>query len=107
MSTLTSLKKYWYWVALVVLSVLIASAAFVAPSKISQIELEREALVAANRLKAQMLNEPDALFYSSPARRPRRHSPKFSTSRATVTACCATSFTTATANWPSPAAWRD
>ena len=64
MSTLTSLKKYWYWVALVVLSVLIASAAFVAPSKISQIELEREALVAANRLKARMLNEPDALFYS-------------------------------------------
>ena len=40
MSTLTSLKKYWYWVALVVLSALIASAAFVAPSKISRIELE-------------------------------------------------------------------
>jgi len=64
MSTLTSLKKYWYWVALVVLSALIASAAFVAPSKISRIELEREALVAAGRLKAQMLKEPDALFYS-------------------------------------------
>ena len=64
MTTLTSLKKYWYWAALVVLSALIASAAFVAPSKISRIELEREALVAANRLKAQMLQEPDALFYS-------------------------------------------
>ena len=42
MTTLTSLKKYWYWAALVVLSALIASAAFVAPSRISQIELERE-----------------------------------------------------------------
>jgi diguanylate cyclase (GGDEF)-like protein len=64
MSTLTSLKKYWYWVALVVLSALIASAAFVAPSRISRIELEREALVAASRLKAHMLKEPDALYYS-------------------------------------------
>ncbi|MGH6832877.1 MAG: hypothetical protein ACRECM_07645, partial [Methyloceanibacter sp.] len=64
MSNLTSLKKYWYWVALVVLSALIASAAFVAPGKVSQIELEREAFVAANRLKAQMLKEPDTLFYS-------------------------------------------
>jgi hypothetical protein len=107
MSTLTSLKKYWYWVALVVLSALIASAAFVAPSRISQIELEREALVAANRLKARMLNEPDALFYSLASPSPTPPFAKFSTSRATVTACCATSFTTATANWPSPAAWRD
>ena len=47
MSALVALKKYWYWAVLVVLSALIAAAAFVAPSKISQIELEREALVAA------------------------------------------------------------
>ena len=65
MSALASHKKYWYWVVLVVLSALIAAAAFVAPGKISQVELKREALVAADRLKAQMLKEPDALFYAS------------------------------------------
>ncbi len=64
MSALASHKKYWYWVVLVALSALIAAAAFVAPGKISQIELKREALVAADRLKAQMLKEPDALFYA-------------------------------------------
>jgi len=64
MSTLVALKKYWHWAVLVVLSALIAAAAFVAPSKISRIELEREALVAAHRLKIQMLKEPDALFYA-------------------------------------------
>ncbi len=64
MSALVVLKKYWYWVVLAALSALVATAAFVAPGKISHIELEREALVAANRLKAQMLKEPDALFYA-------------------------------------------
>ena len=73
MSGLASLKKYWYWVVLVVLSALIATAAVVAPGKISQIELEREALIAADRLKAQMLKEPDTLFYalSSPSATPQ------------------------------------
>jgi hypothetical protein len=56
-----------------VLSALIATAAFLAPSKISQFELEREALVAATRIKAQMLKEPDALFYAltSPSQTPQ------------------------------------
>ena len=73
MSALASHKKYWYWVVLVALSALIAAAAFVAPGKISQFELEREALIAADRLKAQMLNEPDALFYAlaSPSATPQ------------------------------------
>ncbi len=73
MSALASHKKYWYWVVLVALSALIAAAAFVAPGKISQIELKREALVAADRLKAQMLKEPDALFYAlaSPSATPQ------------------------------------
>jgi hypothetical protein len=45
---------------LVVLSALVVAAAFIAPGKISQIELKREALIAADRLKAQMMKEPDA-----------------------------------------------
>ena len=51
------------------LSALIATAALVAPGKISRYELEREAFTAAQRLRVQMLNEPDTLFYalSSPS----------------------------------------
>ena len=64
MSALASQKKYWYWAFLVVLSALVVAAAFIAPGKISQIELKREALIAADRLKAQMMKEPDALFYA-------------------------------------------
>ena len=69
MSGLASLKKHWYWVGLVVLSALIATAALVAPGKISRYELEREAFTAAQRLRVQMLNEPDTLFHalSSPS----------------------------------------
>ena len=48
MSALVSLKKHWHWAGLVVLSALIAAAAFVAPGKISRIELEREATTAAS-----------------------------------------------------------
>ena len=74
MPALASVKKHFYWVGLTVLGALIAAAAFVAPSKISQIELEREAQVAASRIKAQMLREPDAVVYAltSPS-----HTPQF------------------------------
>jgi diguanylate cyclase (GGDEF)-like protein len=73
MSALASHNKYWYWVVLAALSALIAAAAFVAPGRITQFELKREALTAADRLKAQMLNEPDALFYAlaSPSATPQ------------------------------------
>jgi len=64
MSGLVSLKKHWLWAGLVVLSALIAVAALVAPGKISRYELDREAQTAAARLKVQMLNEPDTLFYA-------------------------------------------
>jgi diguanylate cyclase (GGDEF)-like protein len=64
MSGLVSLKKHWLWAGLVVLSALIAAAALVAPGKISRYELDREAQTAASRLKVQMLNEPDTLFYA-------------------------------------------
>ncbi len=69
MSGLAALKKHWYWAGLVVLSALIATAALVAPGTISRYELEREAFTAAQRLRVQMLNEPDTLFYalSSPS----------------------------------------
>lgn len=64
MTAWTSAKKYSYWVGLAFLSALIAATAVLAPSKISQMELELEAVSAANRIKAQMLKEPDALFYA-------------------------------------------
>jgi diguanylate cyclase (GGDEF)-like protein len=73
MSALASHKKYWYWVVLAVLTALIVAAAFVAPGRITQFELKREALTAADRLKEQMLKEPDALFYAlaSPSATPQ------------------------------------
>lgn len=73
MSGLAAIKKHWYWAGLVALSALIATVALVAPGKITRIELEREALVAANRLRAQMLNDPDTLFYAlaSPSSTPQ------------------------------------
>jgi hypothetical protein len=42
MSALASLKKNLHWAGLVLLSALIAATAFVAPSRISRLELERE-----------------------------------------------------------------
>jgi diguanylate cyclase (GGDEF)-like protein len=73
MSALASHKKYWYWVVLAVLGALIVTAAFVAPGRITQFELKREAFTAADRLKEQMLKEPDALFYAlaSPSATPQ------------------------------------
>ena len=43
MSVSALIKKYWLWAGLVLLCALIAYAAFVAPSRIGQLELEREA----------------------------------------------------------------
>jgi hypothetical protein len=48
---LASIKKHAYWVGLAVLGALITAAAFVAPGRISQMELEREALIAAIRCR--------------------------------------------------------
>jgi hypothetical protein len=68
-----SLNKYWYWALLLAMGAVIAAAALVAPGKISRLELEREASVAAARLKTKMLQEPDALFHAlgRPSSRPR------------------------------------
>ena len=62
MTGFASLKEQWHWAGLALLAALIATAAFIAPDKISHIELEREAGVAAARLKAQFMKEPDALI---------------------------------------------
>jgi diguanylate cyclase (GGDEF)-like protein len=51
-------------VGLAVLGALIVAAALFAPGRISRLELEREAFVAASRIKAQMLKEPDTLYYA-------------------------------------------
>ena len=73
MTALASLKKQWHWAGLALLATLIAGAALFVPGRISQIELEREALVAATRLKAQVMKEPDALIdaLSGPALTPQ------------------------------------
>jgi diguanylate cyclase (GGDEF)-like protein len=47
---------------LALLCALIAVAAVLAPGKISSLELRREAMMAAERIRAQMLKEPDAVF---------------------------------------------
>jgi diguanylate cyclase (GGDEF)-like protein len=53
-----SLKTYWHWVGLALLSALIAMTAFIAPSRVSHLELEREAVVAENRIRAEILEDP-------------------------------------------------
>ena len=62
MAIFESLKKQWHWVGLALLCALIAVTAFLAPGKIGNLELRREAVTAAERIRAQMLKEPDAVF---------------------------------------------
>jgi diguanylate cyclase (GGDEF)-like protein len=58
----TSLNKYWHWLALALLSAVIAATALIAPSRVSQLELQREALVAQDRIRGQLLEEPDIVL---------------------------------------------
>ena len=62
MTLKTSLKKYWHWVGLALLSVLIALTALIAPGRVSHLELEREAVVAQNRIRAQILEDPQIVL---------------------------------------------
>jgi diguanylate cyclase (GGDEF)-like protein len=62
MASSETLKKQWHWVGLALLCALIAVTAFLALGKISNLELRREAVTAAERIRAQMLKEPDAVF---------------------------------------------
>jgi diguanylate cyclase (GGDEF)-like protein len=62
MAAFESHKKHWHWTGLALLCALIAVTAFFAPSRVSMLELRREAVTAADRIRAQMLKEPDAVF---------------------------------------------
>jgi hypothetical protein len=61
MSVSALIKKYWLWAGLVLLCAMIAYAAFVAPSRIGQLELEREARTASARIGAGLKGEPSTL----------------------------------------------
>jgi diguanylate cyclase (GGDEF)-like protein len=73
MLALAWLKRYGPWAGLILLSALIGAVAFIAPSRVSTMELEREAAVAADRLRDQILKEPDYLLdaLSQPGLRPQ------------------------------------
>jgi diguanylate cyclase (GGDEF)-like protein len=62
MSGLETLNKYWHWAALAVLGALIAATALVVPGRVSLLELEREALVAEERIRAQVVEEPNIVI---------------------------------------------
>ncbi len=62
MTGLALLKRNWLWVGVAVLCALISFAAFVAPSKIGEMELEHEARVASDRIGAKLRGEPGALI---------------------------------------------
>jgi diguanylate cyclase (GGDEF)-like protein len=62
MATFESVKRQWHWTGLALLCALIAVTALLAPSRVSMLELRREAVTAADRIRAQMLKEPDAAF---------------------------------------------
>jgi diguanylate cyclase (GGDEF)-like protein len=62
MSISALVRKYWLWAGVVLLCALISYAAFVAPSKIGQLELEREAHVASERIRAGLTGEPSTLI---------------------------------------------
>jgi diguanylate cyclase (GGDEF)-like protein len=58
------LKTHWHWVGLALLSALIVATALVAPSSVSRLELEHEALVAENRIRTGVFDEPNVVLDS-------------------------------------------
>lgn len=70
-SALTALKRHGFWVGMLLLMAAICTIAALTPSTISHLELRREAQVAADRLRAQLMKEPgtwiDALEYPAGA----------------------------------------
>jgi diguanylate cyclase (GGDEF)-like protein len=56
------IKMYWLLAGSVLLCAVIAYAAFVAPSRIGQLELEREARLASERIGAGLKSEPSTLI---------------------------------------------
>ena len=68
MSALASLKRNWIWLGLLLLCVLLAAAAFIAPSTIGRMELQNEAKVAAARISDAVKQRPKTLIgaFTSP-----------------------------------------
>ena len=62
MSALASLKRNWVWAGLLLLCVLIAAAAFIAPSRIGRMELRNDATVAAARISDAVKMQPQTLI---------------------------------------------
>jgi diguanylate cyclase (GGDEF)-like protein len=58
----TALEKNWHWAGLALLSAMIVVTALIVPGRVSLLELEREALIAENRIRAQLLEEPDVVL---------------------------------------------
>ena len=56
MSALTSLKRNWIWAGLLLLCMLIAAAAFIAPSRIGRMELRNDAKVTAAQISDAVEN---------------------------------------------------
>ena len=68
LSASASLKRNWTWLGLLLLCVLLAAAAFVAPSRIGKIELRNEATSAAARIGDAIKKRPQTLIgaFASP-----------------------------------------
>ena len=62
MSALASLKRNWIWAGLLLLCVLIAATAFIAPSRIGRMELRDDATVVAARISDAIKMQPQTLI---------------------------------------------
>ena len=62
MSALASLKRNWIWAGLLLLCVLIAATAFIAPSRIGRMELRNDATVTAARISDAVKMQPQTLI---------------------------------------------
>ena len=62
MSALASLKRNWIWAGLLLLCVLIAATAFIAPSRIGRMELRGDATVVAARISDAIKMQPQTLI---------------------------------------------
>ena len=62
MAALTSLKRNWIWAGLLLLCMLIAATAFIAPSRIGRMELRNDAKVTAAQISDAVEKQPRTLI---------------------------------------------
>jgi diguanylate cyclase (GGDEF)-like protein len=62
MSALASLKRNWIWAGLLLLCMLIAATAFIAPSRIGRMELRNDAKVTATLISDAVKKQPQTLI---------------------------------------------